>query len=138
VLSAGVDRLYSSPIWNETEIAITNSSGVHGPQIPEWIILQTLSHFHRQKLLLELQSQHVWGSDKVPREQQDGVGQTFGVLATGLLADRQLELLMPSVLKLLLLQQYQGRHLKASRIVGILYLELATQTALFPPLGIAA
>ncbi|PMD26884.1 NAD(P)-binding protein [Hyaloscypha hepaticicola] len=42
VLSAGVDRLYSTPIWNETEIAITNSSG--------------------------LQSQYVWGSDKVPRE----------------------------------------------------------------------
>jgi phosphoglycerate dehydrogenase-like enzyme len=83
VLSAGVDRLYSSPIWKETDIAITNSSGVHGPQIAEWIILQTLSHFHRQKLLLELQSQHVWGSDKVPREQQDGVGQTFGVLGYG-------------------------------------------------------
>lgn len=35
VLSAGVDRLYSTPIWNETEIAITNSSGVHRPQIAE-------------------------------------------------------------------------------------------------------
>lgn len=83
VLSAGVDRLYSSPIWKETRITITNSSGVHGPQIAEWVILQTLSHFHRQRLLLELQSQHLWGSDKVPREQQDGVGQTFGVLGYG-------------------------------------------------------
>jgi phosphoglycerate dehydrogenase-like enzyme len=83
VLSAGVDRLYSSPIWKETKITLTNSSGVHGPQIAEWVILQILSHSHRQKLLLELQRQHVWGSDKVPREQQDGVGQTFGVLGYG-------------------------------------------------------
>ncbi|KUJ08075.1 D-isomer-specific 2-hydroxyacid dehydrogenase-like protein [Mollisia scopiformis] len=83
VLSAGVDRLYSSPFWNETDVALTNSSGVHGPQIAEWVILQILSHSHRQKLLLELQRQHVWGSNKVPREQQDGVGQTFGVLGYG-------------------------------------------------------
>jgi phosphoglycerate dehydrogenase-like enzyme len=83
VLSAGVDRLYSSPIWNEIDITITNSSGVHGPQIAEWVILQILSHSHRQKLLLELQREHIWGSDKVPREQQDGVGQTFGVLGYG-------------------------------------------------------
>jgi phosphoglycerate dehydrogenase-like enzyme len=83
VLSAGVDRLYSSPIWKEAKITLTNSSGVHGPQIAEWVILQILSHSHRQKLLLELQRQHVWGSDKVPREQQDGVGQTFGVLGYG-------------------------------------------------------
>jgi phosphoglycerate dehydrogenase-like enzyme len=78
-----VDRLYSSPIWNEIDITITNSSGVHGPQIAEWVILQILSHSHRQKLLLELQREHIWGSDKVPREQQDGVGQTFGVLGYG-------------------------------------------------------
>lgn len=75
--------MYSSPIWKETRITITNSSGVHGPQIAEWVILQILSHFHRQKLLLELQRRHVWGSDKVPREQQDGVGQTLGVLGYG-------------------------------------------------------
>jgi phosphoglycerate dehydrogenase-like enzyme len=83
VISAGVDRLYSSPIWKDTNITITNSSGVHAPQIAEWVILQTLSHFHKQKLLLELQRQHVWGSSKVPQEQQDGVRQTFGVLGYG-------------------------------------------------------
>lgn len=83
MLSAGVDRLYAHPIWNKTDVTLTNSSGVHGPQIAEWVILQVLSHSHRLKLLLELQYQHVWGADKVPREQEDGVGQTFGVLGYG-------------------------------------------------------
>jgi hypothetical protein len=66
------------------------------------------------------------------------LGKPLESWATGLLADRQLEWLMPSVSKLLLLQQHQGRPMIARRIVGILCLELAIQTALFPTLGIAA
>jgi phosphoglycerate dehydrogenase-like enzyme len=83
LFSAGTDRLPETPIWKETDIPLTNSSGVHGPQIAEWVILQILSHSHREKLLVELQKKHIWGSHQEIGFIRDCVGQRLGVLGYG-------------------------------------------------------
>ncbi|KAA8576431.1 hypothetical protein EYC84_006555 [Monilinia fructicola] len=67
----------------ETKIPITNSSGVHGPQISEWVILQILSHSHKEKIMVEWQKKHIWGSSKELGALRDSVGQRLGVLGYG-------------------------------------------------------
>ncbi len=83
LFSAGTDRLPETPIWKETDIPLTNSSGVHGPQIAEWVILQILSNSHREKLLVEWQKKHIWGSHDEIGFIRDCVGQRLGVLGYG-------------------------------------------------------
>ncbi|EHL02468.1 putative D-3-phosphoglycerate dehydrogenase [Glarea lozoyensis 74030] len=83
LFSAGVDWASQTPIWKETNIPFTNSSGVHAPQISEWVVMQILSNAHKQKLLLELQKKHVWGSHADIGAVKDSVGQRLGVLGYG-------------------------------------------------------
>ncbi|KAG9231718.1 D-isomer-specific 2-hydroxyacid dehydrogenase-like protein [Amylocarpus encephaloides] len=83
VFSAGVDWLEKTPIWRDTKIPITNSSGIHAPQIAEWVILQILSLTHHQKTMLSWQSQHIWGSGRQLSPIKDSVGKRLGVLGYG-------------------------------------------------------
>ena len=83
LFSAGADKLVDTPVWEETTIPITNSSGVHGPQISEWVILQMLANNHKQKLLLEWQKKHYWGKHAEVGWVRDYVGQRLGVLGYG-------------------------------------------------------
>ncbi|EKD12152.1 uncharacterized protein L3040_003357 [Drepanopeziza brunnea f. sp. 'multigermtubi'] len=83
LFSAGANHLAETPIWKETDIPFTNSSGVHGPQIAEWVLLQILSHTHQQKTLLQWQKEHKWGPHSGLNFVQDGVGQRLGVLGYG-------------------------------------------------------
>ena len=94
LFSAGADRLVNTPVWNETKIPITNSSGVHGPQISEWVILQILSNNHKQKTLLEWQQKHYWGKHTELGFIKDYVGQRLGVLGYGAIG-RQSKLIPP-------------------------------------------
>ncbi|KAM3086881.1 hypothetical protein ACMFMG_001002 [Clarireedia jacksonii] len=83
LFSAGADRLSNTPVWKETDIPITNSSGVHGPQISEWVIMQILSHAHKEKLMIEWQKKHFWGPHSEMGNVRDFVGQRLGVLGYG-------------------------------------------------------
>lgn len=83
LFSAGIDKLSDTHVWKDTEIPITNSSGVHGPQISEWVIMQILSHSHKEKLMLEWQKKHEWGTFKELGALRDCVGQRLGVLGYG-------------------------------------------------------
>ncbi|TVY38000.1 D-2-hydroxyacid dehydrogenase [Lachnellula subtilissima] len=83
LFSAGADRLPETPIWKETDIPFTNSSGVHGPQISEWVILQILSASHKEKVMVEWQKKHIWGNQSELGSVRDGVGQRLGVLGYG-------------------------------------------------------
>ena len=94
LFSAGADRLVNTPVWNGTKIPITNSSGVHGPQISEWVILQMLSNNHKQKKLLEWQQKHYWGKHTELGFIKDYVGQRLGVLGYGAIG-RQSKLIPP-------------------------------------------
>jgi phosphoglycerate dehydrogenase-like enzyme len=95
LFSAGADRLPGTPVWKETNIPLTNSSGVHGPQIAEWVIMQILTQNHKQKLLLEFQKNHHWGTHTEIGWVKDWVGQRLGVLGYGAIG-RQGKLKFPS------------------------------------------
>ncbi|PVH83242.1 D-isomer-specific 2-hydroxyacid dehydrogenase-like protein [Cadophora sp. DSE1049] len=83
LFSAGANHIFQTPIWKDTDITITNSSGVHSPQIAEWVMLQILSHSHQEKILLQWQKEHKWGAHSELNFVQDGVGQRLGVLGYG-------------------------------------------------------
>jgi phosphoglycerate dehydrogenase-like enzyme len=95
LFSAGADRLVGTPVWKATTIPITNSSGVHGPQISEWVVLQMLANNHKQKVLLEWQKKHYWGKHTEVGWVRDYVGQRLGVLGYGAIG-RQSKLFLSS------------------------------------------
>jgi hypothetical protein len=100
LFSAGTDRLAETPIWKDTDIPITNSSGVHGPQISEWVILQILANSHKEKLLLEWQKKHYWGKHEELGVIRDSVKQRLGVLGYGAIG-RQSKLKSTSLAEIL-------------------------------------
>lgn len=81
--SAGVNQLIGRPLWTDTDVPITNSSGIHAPQIAEWVILQILSHAHKEKLMLKWQKAHYWGPHNAVGEVRDAIGQRVGILGYG-------------------------------------------------------
>lgn len=82
LISAGTDRLHDTPLW-KTDIPITNSSGIHGPQIAEWVIMQILNNSHKNNVMIEWQKQHEWGMYSGLGDIKDGVGQRLGVWGYG-------------------------------------------------------
>jgi phosphoglycerate dehydrogenase-like enzyme len=82
-LSAGTNQAVDSPIYKDTDIPLTTSSGVHGPQIAEWVVLQILGNSHKEKLLLQWQQEHKWGTHAEIGELRDLVGQRIGILGYG-------------------------------------------------------
>lgn len=81
--SAGTDHVTNTPIYKDTNIPLTTSSGIHGPQISEWVIMQILSYSHKEKKLIEWQKEHKWGSHRDIGWVRDSVGQRLGVLGYG-------------------------------------------------------
>ncbi|KAL8680347.1 MAG: hypothetical protein Q9186_003468 [Xanthomendoza sp. 1 TL-2023] len=86
--SAGTDHLANSPIYTDTTIPLTSSSGIHGPQIAEWILMTMLTSSHHYNILHQWQTSHSRGNaDKrglgLLRRFHDKVGQRLGVLGYG-------------------------------------------------------
>ncbi|KAI9699203.1 MAG: hypothetical protein M1820_007282 [Bogoriella megaspora] len=84
--SAGSDRYPSQPIYRDTDVILTTMSGIHGPQIAEWVVMTTLVTNHKYKQLYELQKQHKWGKTGVQDDYHnvsDLVGQRLGILGYG-------------------------------------------------------
>jgi phosphoglycerate dehydrogenase-like enzyme len=81
--SAGTDHVQKTPIYKDSDIPLTTSSGVHGPQIAEWVIMEILSYSHKEKQLIEWQKEHKWGSHRDIGWVKDSVGQRLGVLGYG-------------------------------------------------------
>ena len=82
-VTAGINHIANSPIYTDTDIPLTTSSGVHGPQIAEWVVMQILSNSHKEKLLLQWQKDHEWGKHADIGLTRDSVGQRLGVLGYG-------------------------------------------------------
>lgn len=85
--SAGTNHIADSPIYTDTTIPLTTSSGIHGPQIAEWVLMTMLASSHHYALLHRLQEKRQWGqqSDDIGslRNIHDKVGQRLGVLGYG-------------------------------------------------------
>lgn len=101
LLSAGIDHLVSHPLFTETNIPITTSSGIHGPTISEWVLMSTLVLSKFYKKLYELQKQHKWGrSFKDFPESGDWVGKKVGIAGYGSIGRQSQYLLHPTSLSL--------------------------------------
>ncbi|MCJ1396968.1 hypothetical protein MMC11_000160 [Xylographa trunciseda] len=84
--SAGTNHVQTTPIYKETTIALTTSSGIHGPQIAEWVLLTSLVSSHAYHTLHAWQTQHQWGKQSQNsrlRTIRDNVGQRLAVLGYG-------------------------------------------------------
>lgn len=87
-ISAGTNHIQKSPIYTETAIPLTTSSGIHGPQIAEWVIMTALCHSHSYNLLHHWQQAHEWGKETAHQNESlrnvhDLVGQRVGILGYG-------------------------------------------------------
>ncbi|ERF68981.1 hypothetical protein EPUS_06668 [Endocarpon pusillum Z07020] len=84
LLSAGIDHFVSHPLFTQTNIPITTSSGIHGPTISEWILMSTLVLSKSYKKMYELQKQHKWGTPHKDFPQaSDLVGKKVGIAGYG-------------------------------------------------------
>lgn len=84
VNSAGVDLLYDTPTW-QSEIAITNASGIHAVQIAEYVLGMLLAYAHHFPEAARFQSGAHWPamSEKLVLATRELRGKTLGILGYG-------------------------------------------------------
>lgn len=61
--SAGVDWLLEHPIW-DSDVVVTSASGIHAPNIAQYVMAQMLAWANRVPKWLRLQSQSRWPDDR--------------------------------------------------------------------------
>lgn len=86
LISAGSNQIQKQPLYTDTDVIITTSSGIHGPQIAEWVVMTGLVASHKYQRLYELQKEHSWGQSGNRddfRTVIDQVGRRLGVLGYG-------------------------------------------------------
>lgn len=88
LFSAGSNHIQKNPIYKESDFTLTTASGIHGPQIAEWVVMTALVQSHKYNQLYELQKKHEWdkkgaGADNDYRSVRDMVGRRLGVLGYG-------------------------------------------------------
>lgn len=81
--SAGVDHLLQNPILQETNIPITTSSGIHGPPIAEWTVMNWLVSSRKYVKGYEAQKSHSWDKSAYGPGLHDQVGKKVGILGYG-------------------------------------------------------
>lgn len=83
-LSAGIDHLVQHPIFKTTNIPVTTSSGIHGPPIAEWTVMNWLVASRKFVDTYESQKNHEWGpAMKYMTGMSDQVGKKLGILGYG-------------------------------------------------------
>lgn len=79
-----MDHLLTAPLVTDTTIPITTSSGIHGPPIAEWTILNWLVASKRYNELYEAQKRHEWKRPNTfATSIEDHVGKRVGILGYG-------------------------------------------------------
>ncbi|KAF2805962.1 uncharacterized protein BDZ99DRAFT_449652 [Mytilinidion resinicola] len=81
--SAGINHVMKHPIYTDSKIPLCTATGIHGPQIAEWVILTTLVQSHGYNDLYEAQKKHAWKKDNGAGSVRDLPGQRVGVLGYG-------------------------------------------------------
>jgi phosphoglycerate dehydrogenase-like enzyme len=80
---AGVDKLVGTPLW-ESEVMITNASGVHAPNMAQYALTQLLAWAHRVPRWFQFQREGKWPSRRWETFQPDELhGRTLGILGYG-------------------------------------------------------
>lgn len=82
--NAGIDMLRNTPLWN-SEIAITNASGVHSIQISERVMSMLLALAYRLPIIHRLQAEQHWpdGDERLRLAPTELYGLTLGILGYG-------------------------------------------------------
>lgn len=86
LLSAGSNQIQNHPIYKDSDISIATSSGIHGPQIAEWVVMTALVASHNYRHYYEAQKEHRWAKDQnsaALETVRDRVGLRLGVLGYG-------------------------------------------------------
>ena len=60
--SAGSNQIQRNPIYTDSKIDISTSTGIHGPQIAEWCVMTALVQSHKYNSLHDFQKEHRWGN----------------------------------------------------------------------------
>ncbi|PYI29194.1 hypothetical protein BP00DRAFT_427777 [Aspergillus indologenus CBS 114.80] len=82
--SAGLDHIMTHPIVQTTKIPLTSSSGIHGPPIAEWVIMNWLVASRRFVHIHKSQERHHWGKyGEWMSGVHDQVGRKVGILGYG-------------------------------------------------------
>ena len=81
--SAGVDRWTSHPIFADSKIPITTSSGIHGPPISEYLLLTLLARSKHYLALHQGQVEHSWRKLPSSVAFYDHLGARIGILGYG-------------------------------------------------------
>jgi phosphoglycerate dehydrogenase-like enzyme len=83
---AGVNTLFDHPLYTDTSVLLTTTSGVHAATIAEYAISVLLALAHRVPRMVEWQARGTWPPDKdrwslfVPTEMR---GSTLGIIGYG-------------------------------------------------------
>ncbi|MDQ3855944.1 MAG: D-2-hydroxyacid dehydrogenase [Chloroflexota bacterium] len=75
--SAGVEQLL--PELGDFAGTVTNSAGVHGEPIAEWVVAMLFAHAKRLPLLLQHHAAHEWQAEKA----EELGGKTLGIVGAG-------------------------------------------------------
>ena len=80
---AGVERLKQHPIW-DSDIVITSASGIHAPNIAQYVVAQILAWANRVPKWLQFQSRSEWPENRWDKLVADELrGKTLGVAGYG-------------------------------------------------------
>ncbi|EHK41007.1 hypothetical protein TRIATDRAFT_267421 [Trichoderma atroviride IMI 206040] len=81
IQSAGANHILQNPLFNSTDVALCTASGVHGPQIAEWVVTTFLAFQHQIPQYIDFQRQKTW--HKLDDPVDDAVGQRVGIFGYG-------------------------------------------------------
>ncbi|KAK2795751.1 hypothetical protein FQN52_003600 [Onygenales sp. PD_12] len=84
LISAGLDRYLDQPLVTESDINITNVSGIHGPPISEWVVMNWLVASRLYDKTAQWQREHTWPvARNLIDAMEDNVGKRVGILGYG-------------------------------------------------------
>jgi phosphoglycerate dehydrogenase-like enzyme len=81
---AGVDHAADEPILREENVIGTSLSGVHAPQMAEYVLMMLLALGHHLPIMIEYQKRHEWPKDRWERfSPQELSESTVGIVGYG-------------------------------------------------------
>ncbi len=81
--SAGVDHVLGTPLW-QSDVAVTTSSGIHAPNIAEYVLAMMLAFAHRLPRMLAYQARAEWPTQRWEKFAAPELHQaTVGVMGYG-------------------------------------------------------
>jgi phosphoglycerate dehydrogenase-like enzyme len=84
LMSAGVEHALAAGVFENPRLMLTNSSGIHGTTIGEYILASMLAYAHRIYLPLRAQLRHEWLPNRnFMRTASDLRGKSVGIIGYG-------------------------------------------------------